>query len=68
MSTKTFIMPKSDGRIGQSDGKPVKLDQRWREYLGGLEDVSGRVASELDGTATMAELVAALKAAGLMKG
>lgn len=67
MSTKKFIMPKTPeiGVVG--DDRRVRLNEAMKGYLGGLEDVSGRVADHVSGTPTATQLRDALVAAGLMK-
>lgn len=68
MSSRKFFMPKN-APIGEvRPSGEVELNQAMFKYLGGLEDVSGRVAANLDpGTATAADIVNALITAGLMK-
>lgn len=68
MSTRTFIMPPTP-EIGSivNNGR-VRMDTAWQGYFGGLQDVSKRVADYVDPTtATAAQIVNALIAAGLMK-
>ena len=57
------------GQIGSTQrGEPVQLTEPMYEFIAGLEDVSGRVAASLDpSTATIADLINALKSAKLMK-
>lgn len=67
MTTRKFIMP-ATSEIGNStkDGK-VQLSEGFQKYLGGLEDVSGRVAEHVADVPTATQLRDALVAAGLMK-
>jgi hypothetical protein len=67
MTTRKFSMPASPeiGAVSR-DGK-VQLNERFQKYLGGLEDVSGRVADFVSDTPTATQLRDALIAAGLMK-
>lgn len=68
MTTRRFTMPKTPeiGRV-TPDGKVV-LSVGYHGYLGGVEDVSGRVSAYVNpSTATISTLIAALIAAGLMK-
>lgn len=69
MSTKKYIMPKTPdiGFVGPDNRVPVKLNEAMKGYLGGLEDVSGRVADYVSGTPTTEQLRDALVSAGLMK-
>lgn len=54
------------GNTGQ-DGKVI-LNDRFQKYLGGIDDVSGRVSAYVDpSTATVSTLIAAMIAAGQMK-
>lgn len=68
MSTKTYIMPIEPivARV-RPDGT-VELTRAMFEYVGGLEDVSARVAAYVDpSTATAAQVAQAMIDAGLMK-
>jgi hypothetical protein len=64
--SRTFEMPKTPviGTVGQNG--EVLMNEGAQRYLGGVEVLSKRVAANLSSTATTAELIAALKAAGLM--
>lgn len=68
MSTKKYIMPKTSeiGVVG--DDRRVRMNEAMKGYLGGLEDVSGRVADYKNpATVTTQQLAQALIDAGLMK-
>jgi hypothetical protein len=66
MSTRKYTMP-STPRIGQiSEDTNVELNQGYHAYLGGIEDLSGRVCEYVDAP-TATNLRDALIAAGLMK-
>ena len=66
-TTRIFTMP-SGGIIGTVEGGEVRLSDTFSRFLGGLEDVSGRVSAYVDpSTATAASIVNALIAAKLMK-
>jgi hypothetical protein len=68
MSTRKYTMP-STPRIGQiSEDTNVELNQGYHAYLGGIEDLSGRVCEHLEpGGASLSELITAMIQAGLMK-
>jgi hypothetical protein len=66
MSTRKYTMP-STPRIGRiSEDTNVELNQGYHAYLGGIEDLSGRVCEYVDAP-TATNLRDALIAAGLMK-
>ena len=67
-TTRQFIMP-NGSEIGTADKDgAVRLNDAFFKYVGGIEDVTGRVADTLDpATATVADVVNALIAAKLMK-
>jgi hypothetical protein len=66
-STRIYTMP-TGGLIGTVSGNEVQLNDGFFKYLGGLQDVSGRVAAYVDpSTATTADVVNALIAAKLMQ-
>jgi hypothetical protein len=67
-TTRKFVMP-TGGIIGRVDGQGnVILNEAFVKYLGGIEDVSGRVSATLDPTtATAADIVNAMLAANQMK-
>jgi hypothetical protein len=66
-TTRIFIMPSGPiGTVGE-DGS-IQLNEPFFKYIGGIEDVTGRVADYVDpSTATAAQIVNALIAAKLMK-
>jgi hypothetical protein len=68
MSTRKYTMPNSP-RIGRvSEENNVELNDGYHKFIGGLEDVSGRVAAHLEpGSASLSDLITALIEAGLMK-
>jgi hypothetical protein len=67
MTTRSFTMPRTPeiGTVG-ADGR-VQLNEGYQRYFGGIEVLDKRVAESLESTATAAEIIAALKAAGLMR-
>ena len=67
MSTQKYQYPPTDV-IGMAEPNGLtRLNQSAANYLRGLEDVSGRVAENLPAGSSTDQLLAALKAAGLMK-
>jgi hypothetical protein len=69
MSTTRQFRKPDTAVIGKTnkDGE-VLLNEGYSGFLGGLEDVSGRVSAYVDpSTATVSTLIAALIAAKLMK-
>ena len=66
-TTRMFSMPTTPV-IGTVEGGNVSLNDEFFKYIGGIEDVSGRVSAYVDpATATAASIVNALIAAKLMK-
>lgn len=56
MPVRKYIMPMARSPATNKDGT---FAVEWQRYLGGLEDVSGRVAANidaLDGAATLADV------------
>ena len=69
-TTNRYPAPEFTQPAAQTEsGEPVRFSEAVQRYLDGLEDVSERVAASVDpNTATVADVVNALKAAKLMKG
>jgi hypothetical protein len=68
VSTRKYTMP-STPRIGRvSEETNVELNDGYHAFLGGIEDISGRVCEYVDpATASLTTLIEAMISAGLMK-